>query len=133
MPENADILPNPAPAATPAASPAAPTAESSIRSVLQAIAQALNDGSKLTVTTSIQVLDTSSSVGVAREKVEVAKTEITIDGDRDEVVPIIVDAGNLIVPQSVQALHEQHVAEALAYRRHLMETLVDFVKTRRLG
>lgn len=111
----------------------AATAESSIRNVLQTIADQLSDGSKLTVSTSIQVLDASGTVQVAREKVEVARTEISIDGDREEVVPIILDGGNLVVPQAVQALHEQHVAEALAYRKQLLDTLVDFVKTRRLG
>ncbi len=111
----------------------APTAESSIRNALQAIADQIADGSKLTVSTSIQVLDASGNVSVGREKIEVARTEISIDGDRDEIVPVILDAGNLVVPQAVQALHEQHVTEALAYRKQLLDTLVDFVKTRRLG
>jgi hypothetical protein len=110
-----------------------PTPEASIRAALQAIADGIADGSKLTVSTSVQVLDTSSTIQVAREKIEVARTEISIDGDRDEVVPVMINAGSLEVPQAIQALHEQHVAEALAYRKQLLDTLVDFVKTRRLG
>jgi hypothetical protein len=110
-----------------------PTPEASIRAALQAIADGIADGSKLTVSTSVQVLDTSSAIQVGREKIEVARTEISIDGDREEVVPVIINAGSLEVPRAIQELHEQHVAEALAYRKQLLDTLVDFVKTRRLG
>ncbi len=109
------------------------TAESSIRNALQALADRLVDGSKLTVTTSVQVLNATGVVSVASEKVEVARTEISVDGDRLETVPIILDGANLVVPDAVQALHEQHVSEALAYRQHMIELLVEFVKTRRLG
>lgn len=124
MPEN-DTQPN--------VSRPNPTPELSIRSALQAIADQIADGSSLTVVTSVQVLDTTGQVQIGREKVEVARTEISIDGDREVVVPIVVDAGELRVPQSVYDVHERHVAEASAYRKQLLDTLVDFVKTRRLG
>ncbi len=110
-----------------------PTPELSIRNALQTIADQIADGSNLTVVTSVQVLDTTGQVQIGREKVEVARTEISLDGDRVVVVPIVVDAGDLRVPQSVYDVHERHVAEATAYRKQLLDTLVDFVKTRRLG
>ena len=37
------------------------------------------------------------------------------------------------VPQAVLELHERHVTEAIAYRKQMLDVLVDFVKTRRLG
>jgi hypothetical protein len=110
-----------------------PTPEVAIRSALQAIADQIADGSKLTVSTSVQVLDTSGPVSVTRERVEIARTEISIDGDREVIVPITLEAGDLHVPQAIYDLHERHVAEATAYRKQLLDTLVDFVKTRRLG
>ena len=110
-----------------------PTPELSIRNALQTIADQIADGTKLTVTTSVQVLDTSGPVQVTRERVEVARTEISIDGDQEVVVPVTLEAGELRVPQAVYDLHERHVAEATAYRKQLLDTLVEFVKTRRLG
>ena len=102
-------------------------------SALQAIADQIADGSKLTVSTSVQVVNTSSGVQLALDKVEIAHTEISIDGDRVVVMPVILDAGDLRVPQAVYDLHERHVTEAIAYRKQMLDILVDFVKTRRLG
>jgi len=110
-----------------------PTPELSIRNALQTIADQIADGSNLTISTFVQVLDASGSVQVAGARVEVARTEISIDGDREVVVPVILDVGDLRVPQGVYDLHERHVAEASAYRKQLLDILVDFVKTRRLG
>lgn len=124
-----DELRTPAPAA-PAANP---TPEASIRSTLQQIANALGDVQGLTVTTSVRVLDTSGGVSIDRETVVVAKTIINLDGDREVEVPVILDAGELRLPQQIYDLHERHVAEAATYRKQMLEILVDFVKTRRLG
>ena len=110
-----------------------PSPELSIRSALQTIADQIADGSQLTVTTSVQVVNASAGVQVALDKVEIARTEISIDGDRAVVLPVLLDAGDLRVPQAVYELHERHVAEAVAYRKQMLEILVDFVKTRRLG
>ncbi len=110
-----------------------PTPEYYIRSTLQEIAKALGDVQGLTVTTYVRVLDTSGSVSIDKEKVQVAQTVINIDGDREVEVPVILDTGELHVPQNIYDLHERHVAEASAYRKELLEILVDFVKTRRLG
>lgn len=110
-----------------------PTAEQSIRTTLQKLAAALGDVQGLTVTTSVRVLDTTSGVSIDKETVEVAKTVINLDGDREVYVPVIIDAGALHVPQTIYDLHERHVSEASAYRKQLLEVLVDFVKTRRLG
>ena len=115
------------------ATKANPSPEVSIRSALQAIADQIADGSKLTVSTSVQVVNTSAGVQIAADKAEIARTEISIDGDRFVIVPVLVDAGELRVPQAVLELHERHVAEAVAYRKQMLDILVDFVKTRRLG
>lgn len=115
------------------AAKANPSPEVSIRSALQAIADQIADGSKLTVSTNVQVVNTSAGVQIAADKAEIARTEISIDGDRYVIVPILVDAGELRVPQAVLELHERHVADAVAYRKQMLEILVDFVKTRRLG
>lgn len=115
------------------ANKANPSPELSIRSALQAIADQIADGSKLTVSTNVQVVNASTGVQIAADKAEIARTEISIDGDRYVIVPILVDAGELRVPQAVLELHERHVAEAVAYRKQMLEILVDFVKTRRLG
>ncbi len=115
------------------AAKANPSPEVSIRSALQAIADQIADGSKLTVSTNVQVVNTSAGVQIAADKAEIARTEISIDGDRYVIVPILIDAGELRVPQAVLELHERHVTEAIAYRKQMLEILVDFVKTRRLG
>lgn len=110
-----------------------PTPEVSIRATLQQIAAALGDVQGLTVTTSVRVLDTTGGVSIDKETVEVARTVINLDGDRQVYVPVIIDTGEMQVPQAIYDLHERHVAEASAYRKQLLEVLVDFVKTRRLG
>ena len=110
-----------------------PSPELSIRSALQAIADQIADGSKLTVSTGVQVIDASAGIQIAPNSVEVARTEISIDGDRFVIVPVLLEAGDLRVPQAVLDLHERHVVEAVAYRKQMLEILVDFVKTRRLG
>lgn len=115
------------------AAKANPSPEVSIRSALQAIADQIADGSKLTVSMNVQVVNTSAGVQIAADKAEIARTEISIDGDRYVIVPILIDAGELRVPQAVLELHERHVTEAIAYRKQMLEILVDFVKTRRLG
>ncbi len=115
------------------ANKANPSPELSIRSALQAIADQIADGSKLTVSTGVQVIDASAGIQIASNSVEVARTEISIDGDRYVIVPILIDAGELRVPQAVLELHERHVTEAIAYRKQMLDVLVDFVKTRRLG
>jgi hypothetical protein len=127
MPENKEAE------TTPAAIKANPSPELSIRSALQAIADQIADGSKLTVSTGVQVIDSSTGIQVAANSVEVARTEISIDGDRFVIVPILLEAGELRVPQAVLDLHERHVSEAVLYRKHMLELLIDFVKTRRLG
>lgn len=109
----------------------APTPEVAIRRALQSIADLLNDGSGLTVETKVQVLNASGDVRVAGEKVTVARTVVSIDGDRDVLVPVLLDGEDLRVPDAVYQLHERHVADALAYRREILATLVDFVKGRR--
>lgn len=115
------------------ANKANPSPEVSIRSALQAIADQIADGSTLTVSTSAQVIDASAGIQIASNSVEIARTEISIDGDRFVIVPILIDAGELRVPQAVLELHERHVVEAVAYRKQMLEILVDFIKTRRLG
>ncbi len=110
-----------------------PSPEVSIRSALQAIADQIADGSKLTVSTNVQVVNASTGIDIAADKAEIARTEISIDGDRYVIVPILIDAGELRVPQAVLELHERHVTEAIAYRKQMLDILVDFVKTRRLG
>ncbi len=110
-----------------------PSPELSIRSALQAIADQIADGSKLTVSTNVQVVNGSAGIQITAEKAEIARTEISIDGDRYVVVPILLEAGELRVPQAVYDLHERHVMEAVAYRKQMLDILVDFVKTRRLG
>lgn len=110
-----------------------PSPELSIRNALQTIADQIADGSKLTVSTSVQVINASTGVQLAPAKVEIALTEISIDGDRVVVIPVMLEAGELRVPQAVYELHERHIAEAVAYRKQMLEILVDFVKTRRLG
>ena len=127
MPENEEV------ATTPAVNKANPSPELSIRSALQAIADQIADGSKLTVSTGVQVIDSSTGIKVAPNSVEVARTEISIDGDRFVIVPILLEAGELRVPQAVLDLHERHVSEAVLYRKQMLELLIDFVKTRRLG
>lgn len=118
---------------TPTVNRVNPSPELSIRSALQTIADQIADGSMLTVSTSVQVIDASTGVKIALDKVEIARTEISIDGDRVVVVPVMLEAGELRVPQAVYDLHERHVAEAVTYRKQLLDILVDFVKTRRLG
>jgi hypothetical protein len=49
------------------------------------------------------------------------------------VVPITLEANGLAVPKEVYDLHTQQVAEAAEYRKQMLATLVDFVRTRRLG
>lgn len=127
MPENKEAE------TTPVVNKVNPSPELSIRSALQAIADQIADGSKLTVSTGVQVIDSSTGVQVAANSVEVARTEISIDGDRFVIVPILLEAGELRVPQAVLDLHERHVSEAVLYRKHMLELLIDYVKTRRLG
>jgi hypothetical protein len=109
----------------------APSPEIAIRRALQSIAELINDGSGLTVETKVQVINASGDVRVAGDKVTVARTVISIDGDRDVVVPVLLDAGDLRVPDAVYQLHERHVAEAMAYRKEILATLVEFVRGRR--
>ena len=118
MPENNPVEPAPSP-------------EISIKRALQSIADQINDGSTLTVETRVQVINTTGGVQVVGQPVAVARTEISIDGDRAIVVPILLDTGELTVPQAVYDLHERHVSEAQSYRKQLLDTLVDFVRNRR--
>ncbi len=110
----------------------APSPEVSIKRMLQAVAEGLNDGSKLLVETKVQVLNASGEVRVAGPLVSVARTEISLDGDREIVAPVLLDTGEFRVPEAVYALHERHVAEALAYRKELLGLLVEFVRGRRV-
>jgi hypothetical protein len=109
----------------------APSPETAIRRALQSIADMINDGSGLTVETKVQVLDASGAVRIAGDKVTVARTVISIDGDRDVLVPVLLDAGDLRVPDAVYQLHERHVTDALAYRKEILATLVEFIRGRR--
>ena len=66
-----------------------------------------------------------------------SKCEVLNDAD-GELVTFVADAdgrfqATLRVPQAVLELHERHVTEAIAYRKQMLDVLVDFVKTRRLG
>jgi hypothetical protein len=110
---------------------AAPSPEISIKRALQTIADQINDGTSLTVETKVQVITTAGGVQVTGQPVTVARTEISIDGDRAIVVPIMLDTGELTVPQAVYDLHERHVSDAQLYRKELLNTLVDFVRNRR--
>lgn len=109
----------------------APTPDISIRRALQSIADQINDGSKLLVETKVQVLNASGEVRVQGDQVTVARTEISIDGDRDVIVPVLLDTGDFRVPEAVYQLHERHVAEAIAYRKELLAMLVEFARGRR--
>ncbi|MCU0509780.1 MAG: hypothetical protein MUC34_15610 [Anaerolineae bacterium] len=109
----------------------APSPEISIKRVLQSIADQINDGSSLTVETKVQVLNASGAVRVAGEQVAVARTDISIDGDRVVIVPVLLDTGEFRVPEAVYQLHERHVTEAIAYRKEILATLVEFVRGRR--
>ena len=113
------------------ASDAPVNAHGSINRALQNIADKINDGTALTVVTKVQVVNTSTGVNVGGEQVEVARTEISIDGDRTIVVPVLLDTGELSIPQVVYDLHERHVTDAQAYRKELLNILVDFVRSRR--
>ena len=109
----------------------APSPEIAIKRALETIAANLSDGSKLTVETKVQVLNASGAVPVAGDQVTVARTEITIDGDRDLIVPVLLDTGEFRIPDAVYELHERHVADAVAYRKELLNTLVEFIRGRR--
>ena len=108
------------------------TAEQQIRDALQKLANALTDAAGLEVVTRIQVIDPQNPSALQVSEKPVAHTKILLDGDRDQLIPVVVEAdGAVNVPAAVYELHKQSVQEALEYRKHILATLVDFVKPRR--
>ena len=109
------------------------TPEQVIRDTLQALAAALTDAAGMQVVTQFQILDENNPGGKPKGPFDFAKTEILLDGDRNVLVPLFFDTGDLRVPQAVYDLHEKNVQEAMAYRKEVLQMLVDFVKSRRVG
>lgn len=116
-----------------ATSQSAKSPEQAIREALQKLADALSDASGLDVVTSIQILDPNDPTAKALGPIEVARTDIKIDGDRNLLVPVLFDTGDLRVPQAVYELHESNVKESLEYRRDMLQMLADYIKSRKLG
>ena len=111
----------------------AKTPQQTINEALQAIAAAISDAAGMHVLTQVQVFDETNPTAKPKGPFDLAKTEILLDGDRNVVVPVFFDTGELRVPQAVYDLHEKNVQEAMAYRTQVLQMLVDFVKTRRVG
>lgn len=109
------------------------TPEQVIREALQALAAALSDAAGMQVVTQFQVLDENNPGAQPKGPFDFAKTEVLLDGDRNVLVPLFFDTGDLRVPQAVYDLHEKNVQEAMAYRKEMVQMLVDFVKSRRVG
>lgn len=111
----------------------AKTPEQTIREALQKLADAVSDAAGMQVVTQLQVLDENNPGTKPKGPFDFAKTEILIDGDRNVLVPVFFDTGDLRVPQAVYDLHEKNVQEAMAYRREVIQMLADFIKSRRVG
>jgi hypothetical protein len=107
--------------------------EQAIRDALKKLADALVDASGLDVKTSIQIINAQNPNDKPSAPIEVASTHIAFDGDRSILAPVMFDTGDLRIPQAIYDLHERNVREAMAYRKEVLDALVDFVKTRRLG
>lgn len=107
--------------------------EQAIREALQKLADALSDASGLDVVTSIQILDANDPSAAVQGPIKVARTDIKIDGDRELLVPVLFDTGELRIPQAIYELHEANVKESLEYRRDMLQLLADYIKSRKIG
>lgn len=107
------------------------SAEQTIREALQTIANLIVDASGLEIVTEVQPINPLNLSAPLPPPAVVAKTIIKIDGDRTITVPVTVDTGDIVISQAIYDLHQQNVQEAAAYRKQILDTLVEFIRGKR--
>jgi hypothetical protein len=110
------------------------TPEQQIRDALQSLAKALDDAATLTVTTSVKIMNPDDPAATASNpETVVAKTVMKIEGDREILLPVVADGPAFAIPQAVYDAHQKNLDDAIAYRKDIVQMLVEFVKTRRIS
>jgi hypothetical protein len=104
--------------------------ENNIRAAAQKLAQALADASELNVKTNYVEIDPKNPTDLTNALL-VAETVIKLDGDQEMTVPMRRgESGGLELDESLLAIHQQNVANAIEYRSKSIETLLSYLPGR---
>jgi hypothetical protein len=94
------------------------------------LAKALADATDLTVETNYVELDPKDPHNLDKAFI-VARTIIQLDGDQQTIVPMQrSDSGGLVLDDTLLAMHQQNVANAIDYRSKTIETLLSMLPGR---
>ena len=104
--------------------------ENNIRAAAGKLAKALADASDLTVETNYVELDPQDPNNLDKTFI-VARTIIQLDGDQQTIIPMQRgDSGGLVLDETLLAVHQQNVTNAIDYRSKSIETLLSMLPGR---
>ncbi len=104
--------------------------ENNIRAAAGKLAKALADATDLTVETNYVELDPQDPNNLDKAFI-VARTIIQLDGDQQTIIPMQRgDSGGLVLDETLLAVHQQNVTNAIDYRSKSIETLLSMLPGR---